>query len=157
MSRKNDPFAKLRAMGVTMSEARPSETPVRPKTRRKATPKAVVDAVRSALQQYQGLSAATIAWVLVPELADYAEGSVHGSLGNHPSDPDDFSRCRRIVALVPGGAKRMGEVAAAFPRSRAWARLAPAWAELEALFVEESRRPDRMAPKLYARMSELVR
>lgn len=154
---KKDPIATLRAMGVTMSVAEPSALPVRPTKRRKATPKAVVAAVRAALASHQGLSAASIASVLVPELEDYADGLTGSSLGNYPHDPDDFSRCRRIVALVPGGVSRIGEVATAFPKSRAWAQLAAAWPELEALFVEESKRADHKAPKLYARMQELTR
>ncbi len=155
---KKDPIAELRSMGVTMSVATRSAPPVRVSKRRKATPKAVVVAVRQALQDYQGISACSIACVLVPELQDYADGMTGGfGLGTTPSDPDDFSRCRRIVALVPNGTARMGEVAAAFPKNRAWARLALAWAELEALWLEEESNAGRRMPKLYARMRELTR
>lgn len=155
---KKDPFETLRSMGVTMSVATRSELPVLPKKRRRATPKTVVAAVRGALQSYQGLSAATIACVLVPELRDYADGLTGGfGLGNHPHDPDDFSRCRRIVALVPNGSKRMAEVADAFPKSKAWRALAESWVELEKLWSHEELRTDRRMPKLYARMQELTR
>lgn len=153
---KKDPFATLRAMGVTMSVVERS-TPLRPTKRRKATPKTVVVAVRQALQDYRGLSAATIACVLVPELHDYCDGLARGYLGSHPSDPDDFSRCRRIVALVPNGVARLTEVAAAFPKVRAWARLAPAWAELEAMFVDEAGRGWKAPHLMFARMQELTR
>ncbi len=154
---KKDPLEALRRMGVTMSEATRSTPPKRSKERERATPKAVVTAVRGALQAHQGLSAATIASVLVPELEDYADG-LTGSfgLGGHPHDPDDFSRCRRIVALVPNGIERMREVADDYP-CLAWERLAPAWAELESLWIQEETRNDRRMPKLYARIQELTR
>jgi hypothetical protein len=158
MRNRKDPFAALRAMGVTMSVAERSTPPVRPSKRREATSKAVVVAVRRALQDYQGLSAASMACALVPELQDYADGLCGGfGLGSYPCDPADFGRCRRIVALVPNGLERVREVAAAFPQSRGWARLAPAWAELESLWTEEVTRPDGRMPKLYARMQELTR
>lgn len=151
-----DPFKALRDMGVTMEAVRPTEPPRMPKSG-KRTPKAVVAAVRTALREHRGLSAATIAWVLVPELRDYCEGICSSfGLGNYPCDPDDFSRCRRVVALIPNGTARLGEVMSAFPR-KAWIGLATNWLELEALFVEESKRADRYAPKLYARMQELTR
>jgi hypothetical protein len=155
---KKDPFAELRAMGVTMSVVERQDPPKRPRNRRKATLPSVVNGVRLALLSHQGLSAATIAWVLVPELRDYAEGICAWSgIGNYPHDPDDFSRCRRIVALIPNGVARMAEVAAALPKWRGWAGLAPAWAELEALWLEEEKRADRRMPKLYARIQELTR
>jgi hypothetical protein len=152
---KRDPFAELRAMGVTMSVEKPSELP-RPAKRGKATPKKVVAAVRSALREYRGVSAATIAAVLVPELADLCEG-ITGRTWSYPSDPDDFSRCRRIVALIPNGMARMTELAETFHHSRAWSRLAAAWADLEGLWLEEETRTDRRMPKLCARMQELTR
>jgi hypothetical protein len=155
---KKDPFAELRAMGCTMSVAERRPPPVPPAKRRRATAKAVVVAVRQALRDYQGLSAASIAGVLVPELQDYADGLCgYGGLGSHPSDPDDFSRCRRIVALVPNGVARMAEVQAAFPNNRAWAQLAPAWAELEAMFVVEEARGWKPPHAMYARMKVLTR
>jgi hypothetical protein len=154
---KKDPFADLRPMGVTMSVVTPSALPKTSKKRGKATPKKVVAAVREALHAHRGVSAATIAAVIVPELADLCEG-ITGGCWSYPSDPDDFSRCRRIVALVPNGVARLVEVAAAFPTSRAWQRLAPAWSELDALYAEEANaRADRNMPKLYTRISELTR
>lgn len=155
--RKN-PFAELRALGVTMSLAERSALPPAPKRRGKATPKAVIAAVRDALQRYQGLSAASIACVLVPELRDYADGLTGGyGLGSHPCDPDDFSRCRRIVELVPNGVARLGEVAAAFPKVRAWTQLAAAWPELEAAFIAEEARGWKPPYAMYGRMQELTR
>lgn len=155
---KKDPIAALRAMGVTMSVVDRQTSQSLPNKRGKATPKKVVVAVRQALASHRGLSAATIAYVLVPELRDYADGMTGGfGPGYHPCDPDDFSRCRRIVALIPNGVARMAEVAKAFPQQPAWARLAPAWSEMEGLWLEEEARADRRMPKLYARMQELTR
>jgi hypothetical protein len=155
--RKKDPFAELRAMGVTMHVVERTSPPKRPKVG-KATPKKVVAEVRGALALHSGLSATSIAWALVPELRDYCEGAWGGyGAGSYPSDPDDFSRCRRIVALIPNGTARMLEVASAFPKSKAWARLAPAWAELEAMFVAEEERGWKPPHAMYARMKELTR
>jgi len=154
---KKDPFAELRAMGCTMHVVERTSPPKRPKAG-KPSPKKVVAEVRGALALHSGQSATSVAWALVPELLDYCEGVWGGyGAGSHPSDPDDFSRCRRIVALIPNGAARITEVAAAFPKSKAWARLAPAWAELEALFVEESARGWKPPHRMFARMQGLTR
>jgi hypothetical protein len=153
---KKDPFAELRAMGCTMSVVAPSVLPKAAKKRRKGTPKKVVAAVRAALHAHRGVSAATIAAVIVPEVADLCEG-ITGRCWSYPSDPDDFSRCRRIVAVIPDGVARMGEVAEAFPESRAWPRIAAAWPELEDLFIEESAGNWAPPHRMYARMQELTR
>ncbi len=154
---KTDPFKALRDMGCTMQVVERTPPPKRPKAG-KATPKKVVAEVRGALALHSGQSATSVAWALVPELRDYCEGAWGGyGAGSHPSDPDDFSRCRRIVSLIPNGAARIAEVAAAFPKSKAWARLAPAWSELEALFVEESARAWKPPHRMYERMTELTR
>jgi hypothetical protein len=74
----------------------------------------------------------------------------------HPRDPSDFGRCYRLLA-APWAADwrpRIGEMATYSP---AWARLAGAWDELEALWLEETSVPDATtAPKLYARMRALI-
>ncbi len=67
-----------------------------------------------------------------------------------PADPSDFGRCHRLLQAFPWMRDRLGEVAAAYPK---WKPLVDAWAELEALYVEES--PSGTAPKLWARMNEL--
>lgn len=155
-----DAIAKLRRdlakRGLSVSFD--TSTPAQPKraARRVKTPPSVVTAVRAALQRYQGISATTIAWALVPELAEYCDGALRGTPG-YPSDPDDYSRCRRIVALIPSGIEKMAEVAAAFPQVKAWAGLAKAWPELEELWLEEEKRADRHMPKLYARIQEACR
>jgi hypothetical protein len=68
---------------------------------------------------------------------------------SEPLDPSDFGRCYRLLQAFPAWRDRMGEMAAI----RGWERLAPAWAELEALYVEEL--PSGKCPRLYARMREL--
>lgn len=123
----------------------------------KETLPAIVVAVRSALREHGGLSAATIASVLVPELRDYADGmAAPYSANDHPHDPDDFSRCRRILALIPNGVSRLDEIALAFPKSRPWARLAAAWPELEAMFMTEEARGWEPPFEMYARMKQLI-
>jgi hypothetical protein len=69
----------------------------------------------------------------------------------HPLDPDDFGRCYRVLRRFPELRDGMHLVAALSP---AWGRLVGAWDELEALYEEE--RPTGDAPKLYARMKELI-
>lgn len=72
---------------------------------------------------------------------------------DHPLDPSDFRRCRQLLAAVPAARLNLREMRAASPT---WARLVDAWDELDALYVEESTRPDRCAPRLYKRMQELL-
>jgi hypothetical protein len=153
---KANPFKALRDMGCTMSIVTPTTLPKASKKRTKATPKKVIAAVREALGAHRGISAATVAAVLVPELADLCEG-ITGRCWSFPSDPDDFSRCRRIVALVPNGTARMHEVADTFHHSRAWSRLAASWPELEAMFVEESAGGWKPPHRMFVRMQELTR
>lgn len=67
-----------------------------------------------------------------------------------PWDPSDFGRCHRLLHAIPGWRARIGEMA----KVKGWKRLAPAWDELEALYVEEL--PSGKAPKLWARMQALT-
>jgi hypothetical protein len=68
-----------------------------------------------------------------------------------PRDPDDFGRCHRLLEAIPGWRDRIGEM-----RSNSeWAGLAEAWDELEKLYEEEL--PSGSCPKLYARMTEILR
>lgn len=94
-----------------------------------------------------GLSSKTI-WC-------HMTGRGFGFMGGHgpcaPLDPDDFGRCHRLLALAPEWRARMPEMA----KVRGWEKLAPAWEELTAMFMEERKRKDGRAPKLYARMQEL--
>ena len=77
-----------------------------------------------------------------------------------PYDPADFRRCEMLLRAVPaarGNLHRMGEV------SEAWARFAAHWTELVELAQSEARgifddpRASGSAPKLYARMQEILR
>ena len=71
-----------------------------------------------------------------------------------PWDPSDFRRCHLLLELFPEWRSRLPEVAAKLPK---WKPLVDAWDELEALYAEEITRKDGTAPKLYARMKELLR
>lgn len=68
-----------------------------------------------------------------------------------PWDPDDFGRCYRLLEVVPEWRERLGKVAQTWP---AWAPLVEHWAEMEALYREES--PRGRCPKLYALMQKLT-
>ena len=71
-----------------------------------------------------------------------------------PYDTSDFRRCHLLLELFPEWRARLPEVAEKFPK---WKPLVDAWDELEALYAEEINRKDGTAPKLYARMKELLR
>ena len=68
-----------------------------------------------------------------------------------PSDPSDFGRCYRLLQVMPSWRVRLPDVAAKHP---AWSGLVEHWDELTALYEEEL--PKRSAPKLYARMKQLL-
>lgn len=71
-----------------------------------------------------------------------------------PLDPGDFGRCYRLLALAPQWRGRMNEMA---QHGGGWAALAPAWDELTAVYEAEVGATYRgSAPKLYARMKELL-
>lgn len=113
--------------------------------------------LRSWLIANGGLSSYTLVYCLVPELRELGR-SLHGSFGepnSYPHDPSDFMRCYEALKRIPDGVARLPEVAAKL--GGVWAELAPAWAELTALYEEEIKRPDKRAPKLYARLQELER
>lgn len=79
-------------------------------------------------------------------------GSGQDRLGSDvPHDPDDFGRCYRLLKVMPAWRARLGEVAAKHP---AWRGLVDSWDELTALYEEEL--PKKSAPKLYARMRQLI-
>lgn len=71
-----------------------------------------------------------------------------------PWDPSDFRRCHLLLELFPEWRARLPEVAEKFPK---WKPLVDAWDELESLYAEEITRKDGTAPKLYARMKELLK
>lgn len=75
---------------------------------------------------------------------------------NHPHDPADLGRCRKLLEFCPELADHLPRVAAAGPE---WAALIPRWDELCALMDEESpewREGRGAAPKTYALMKEII-
>lgn len=72
----------------------------------------------------------------------------------HPLDAQDFGRCYRLLhwhrPSLRHGVVILGR------HSAAWARLAAAWDELCALYEEEQANRGGEAPKLHARIKELV-
>lgn len=70
---------------------------------------------------------------------------------NYPHDPSDFGRCLGLLIACPELRDRVPEMAAAGPE---WAALVRHWGELETLYHAEL--PTGEAPKLYARMVELL-
>ncbi len=80
----------------------------------------------------------------------HMRGGVTGDFP-YPLDPDDFGRCYRLLLLAPEWRLRISEMA---QHGKGWAALSSAWDELTALYEEES--PRGTAPKLYARMKELL-
>lgn len=96
-----------------------------------------------------GVSSKTIWSVMMGVTPEYA---------GEPSDPDDFGRCYRLLVLVPEWRERMPEVAAKYP---VWTGLVREWDALTLLYEDEivngpKKKGVRMAPKLYARMQELI-
>lgn len=79
-----------------------------------------------------------------------------GSAGAFPWDPDDFTRCEKLLTAVPEFRSRMGEVAAI---SKQWAALVSNWDKIKALIEEEAPEWDKgigSAPKAYRLMKELL-
>jgi len=75
--------------------------------------------------------------------------------GSIPYDPDDFSRCHKLLKLIPEWYERLQEVADEYPQ---WQPLVSHWHELEDLYEEEDVPQENgwtMMPKLYERMKEL--
>ncbi len=70
-----------------------------------------------------------------------------GVLLGYPHDPDDFSRCRKLLDLIPEWRARIAMVAERLP----WFRpFTDRWDEMDRLWDEES--PGGACPKLYALM-----
>ncbi len=70
-----------------------------------------------------------------------------------PYDPSDFGRCYRLLGHFPEWKNRLHEVAEKYPR---WKPLVDSWDELTVLYEEEIKNKNGRAPKLYARMCELL-
>lgn len=93
-----------------------------------------------------GISSKTI-WAVM-------QGCKSPQWASPPLDPSDFGRCYRMLVLFPKWRKRLSEVAA---RHKDWGPMIREWDHLTDLFIEESHSTTGMAPKLYARMQELLK
>lgn len=69
-----------------------------------------------------------------------------------PRDADDFGRCHRFFIACPEYRVRIGDMADVSPQ---WARLAAAWDELEAHYLEEL--PSGKFPKFQTRLDALLK
>ena len=88
---------------------------------------------------FVGSSSATIFASLAGWLPS---GIARDRIGALPQDPDDFSRCHRLLRIKPEWRARLGEVAA---KHKAWAPLVEHWDELTAMFErKDSGMYDRM-------------
>ena len=76
-----------------------------------------------------GISSRTI-WAVMMGVADRAALISWWRYGT-PKDTDDFSRCYKLLALLPHWRKRLPEVAAIFPL---WGPLVRDWDELTRMF-----------------------
>jgi hypothetical protein len=80
------------------------------------------------------------------------QGGVSLDQRDPPSDPSDFGRCFRFLQAFPELRARIGEMRTV----KGWAPLVDAWDELERLYLEEVPNHRGAAPRLYARMRELL-
>lgn len=70
-----------------------------------------------------------------------------------PLDPSDFGRCYRLLKKFPEWRKRLDEVAGKYPH---WKPFVRDWDALTSLYEEESTNRDGRAPRLYAKITELL-
>ncbi len=74
-------------------------------------------------------------------------GEFHPDDPDYPYDPDDFSRCRKLLDLFQEWRKDIGQVSSVYP----WmAPFISRWDEMDRLWDEES--PAHECPKLYELM-----
>jgi len=100
----------------------------------------------------RGVSSETIWWLMMGH-----PRPAHFTISGYPHDPSDFGRCHKLLKAIPEWKPRLHEVADHYKDSMPeWGRLIAHWPELTRLYVAEFRRKDRMAPKLYTRMRELI-
>ena len=74
---------------------------------------------------------------------------------NHPYDPDDFSRCYKLLEAVPEWKPRILELTV---RSNAWKNLAENWDKLTQMFEENERNDWKTSKKIgmYEFMQTLI-
>jgi len=112
------------------------ETPNSPKNRLEANEIEWEDGL------HVGSSSATIFAVMVGRRPRHV---AQDRIGAIPQDPDDFSRCHRLLRIKPEWRVRMVEVAQRFP---AWAPLVEHWDELTRMFEAKD-------PGMFERMKSL--
>lgn len=114
-----------------------------------------------------GLSEEAVRWIAVGErglssdaifykLTGIRPHNMSGDTSAHPHDPDDLSRCWRLLEQVPELAARIGEMSSV---SREWAVLVVKWDEICRTMDAESpewRDGKGSAPKAYAIMQECL-
>jgi hypothetical protein len=66
--------------------------------------------------------------------------------GDHPLDPDDFSRCYKLLKTIPEWRPRITEMKAC---SQAWSNLADHWDELEKMYEAKDKKMYDFMQKLY--------
>ncbi len=98
-----------------------------------------------------GMSSLFMATVCAPPHSIPEQGE-HLNDQRYPLDPSDFGRYYRFLEAVPEYRCKLPLIAeAGGPK---WKALIDHWGELEALYIEEMKA--KSAPKLYARMKELI-
>lgn len=95
---------------------------------------------------HTGLSSRFMCWTLTGKRQNIADEKY-----NYPHDPSDFGRCVGFLKAVPEARQHISRMVVT---GKEWCGLAACWDELEALYNEEH--PSGKAPKLYARMKELI-
>lgn len=93
---------------------------------------------------YVGSSSATIFAVMVGRMPS---GIGKDRIGALPQDPDDFSRCHRLLRVKPEWRQRLGEVAVRF---QAWSPLVENWDRLTEMFEQKEE-------GMYAYMKQLTK
>lgn len=69
-----------------------------------------------------------------------------------PHDPDDFSRCYRLLNLFPKWKARLGDVAARFP---IWNPFVREWDKLTTMYETAMKTPNEPAHEMYVFMQSL--
>lgn len=69
----------------------------------------------------------------------------------HPSDPSDFGRCYRLLKAFPEFKEKLPKL----KKFKGWIAVIDNWEKLVALYEEESRNPNKRAPKLYRLMKDI--
>lgn len=73
---------------------------------------------------------------------------------NYPHDPDDFSRCRQLLANIPYAKRGLEKLAT--DGGPVWRRLVARWDEIEAQFVESERGGWKDNGKCYHLMCSII-